>query len=117
MLDLFNRRSAKSAAALSPKQQARLLQALTEARGQYPWTTELSRRNQDPGDYAALFAEDNLNTFAREEEQFDREFLAQAQPLLNPEQLAAFEKLQERQRQSQIAQVRMGAKLLAPKGR
>jgi RNA polymerase sigma factor (sigma-70 family) len=115
MLDLLNRRSTKTAAALSPEQQERLLEALTKARGEHPWTTELSRRNQDAGDYPPLLTEDILNTFAREEEQFDRQFLSQAQYLLNPEQLAAFETLQARQRQSQIAQFKMAAKLFAPK--
>jgi hypothetical protein len=117
MLDMFAKRCAKTAAAVSPEQQSRLLQALTQARGLYPWTTELSRRNQDAGDYAGLFTEDNLNTFALEEEQFDRQFLTQAQQLLNPEQLAAFEKHQQRQHQSQIAQFKMAAKLFVPKSR
>jgi hypothetical protein len=115
MLNMFARRCDKTAAALSPGHQAQLLKALTEARGLYPWTTELSRRNQDAGDYAGLFTEANLNTFALEEEQFDRQFLAQAQQILNPEQLAAFEKHQQRQRQSQIAQFKMAAKLFVPK--
>lgn len=117
MLNQFNSRCSKTAAALSPEQQARLLKQLTEARGQYPWTTDLSRRNQDAGEYAKLFTEDNLNTFEREEEAFDRQFLAQAQRLLNPEQSAEFEKVQERQRKSQISQFKMAAKLFVPKSR
>jgi RNA polymerase sigma factor (sigma-70 family) len=112
MLDQFNRRLAGTAAALNPDLQARLLQALTDAREQYPWTTELSRRNWGTGDFAAQFTEDNLDTFAREAEQFDWQFLTRAQQLLSLEQLAAFEKVQERRRKSQIAQYKMGARLL-----
>ncbi len=115
MLNMFAKRCDKTATALSPEQQAQLLQALTQAREEYPWTTELSRRNQNAGDYEGLFTEANMSTFALEEEQFDRQFLAQAQLILNPEQLAAFEKHQQRQRQSQVAQFKMAAKLFVPK--
>ncbi len=117
MLAQFNSRSAKPAAALSPDQQAALLQALSEARAHYLWTTELSRRNQAAGALAVMFSEDALDTFAQEEAQFDRQFLTQAQRILSSEQLASFENLQERQRQSQIAQLKTAAKLFAAKGR
>jgi len=112
MLNQLNRRLAGTAAALSPDLQTRLLQALTEARKQYPWTTELSRRSWGTGEFAAQFTEDNLDTFAQEEEQFDRQFLAQTQQFLNPEQIAAFENIQKRRRESQITQYKMGARML-----
>jgi hypothetical protein len=54
------------------------------------------------------------DTFAREEEQFDRQFLAQAQECLNPEQLAAFEKHPQRQRQPQIAQSEFNTRIFMP---
>ena len=116
LVDLFASRSAKAAAPLSPEQQARLLQALTEARGHHAWTTELSRRNQGAEDYTTLFDEENLVVFAQEEEQFDRQFLAQAHDILNPEQLAAFAIFQQSQRESKIAQFKTARRLYAPKG-
>jgi hypothetical protein len=117
MLDTLKRRCAKTAAALSPEEQARLLQTLAEARRQYPWTNELSRQRQPVLDYAAVFTEANLEAFAREEEEFDRHFLAQAKELLRPEQFAVFEEVQERHRQSKIAQFRSAIKFLAAKSR
>ena len=117
MISLFSSRSAGTARALTAAQQEQLAQALSEARGHYNWTTDLSQRNQAAGDYAVMFSEDNLNTFAQEEEQFDRQFLAQAQGILRPEQLAAFADFQNSQRQSQIAGFRMAAKVFAPKSR
>lgn len=115
MLHQFNSRFAKTNAALSADQTEQLLQALTEARRQYPWATELSRRNQNAGEYASLLTKENLNTFTREEEEFDLQFLAQARQFLNEEQLVEFDKAQERQRKSQISQFKMAAKLFGRK--
>jgi hypothetical protein len=95
-----------------------LVQALSEARAQYNWTTDLSRRNQAASDYAVLFSEDNLSTFEREEEEeCDRQFLTQAERILSPEQLVAFQQFQPWQRQSQIGGMKMAARLLAPRDR
>jgi hypothetical protein len=54
-----------------------------------------------------------INTFAEEEENFGRQFLLEAGGILNPEQVAAFGQFLERQRQSQVNQMKMGAKLFA----
>jgi hypothetical protein len=115
MLNMIFKRPAATAGELNTEQQEQLLEALTKARIQYPWTTELSRRNQPAGDYCSLFTEEILNSFAQEEEQFARQFLPQAQALLNPEQLAKFDKLQTRHRQSQISQYKTALKLFVPK--
>ena len=115
MLNMIFKRPAATAGELNTEQQEQLLKALTKARIQYPWTTELSRRNQPAGNYGSLFTEEILNSFAQEEEQFAQQFLPQAQALLNPEQLAKFEKLQARHRQSQISQYKTAMKLFVPK--
>jgi hypothetical protein len=112
MLNQFFKRSPAPAGALNSRQQEQLLQALTKARLQYPWTTELSRRNPPAGDYGSFFTEENLASFAREEDQFAQQFLPHAQSLLNPEQLALFEQLQARQLQAQISQFKTTMKLL-----
>jgi hypothetical protein len=99
---------------LSEEQQEQLIAAMTEARAQCNWSTDLSRRIQNPADLVATFSEDNINTFAREEEEFDRQFLTQAQMLLTPGQFAAFQPFQAKQRQVKIATMRMTAKMFAP---
>jgi hypothetical protein len=116
LVDLFASRHAKTPAALNLEQQARLLQALSEARARYLWTTDLSRRTQETRNYATLFDEENFLIFAQEEEQFDRQFLTLARDILSPDQLAAFETFQATQRQSQIAQMKMTGKLLGIRG-
>lgn len=101
-------------APLSRDQQARLLQALTHARSEYPWTTDLGRRKYSPDDYAAMLTKANLDTFALEEEQFAQQFLAPAERLLTPEQLAVFDELQTKQRRSKSTEFKMAARLFAP---
>lgn len=117
MINQFNRKWRGSSNALSPAQQEQLLQALNTARAQYHWTTDLSRRNQDTHDLGIMLSEDNLKVCAREEEEFDRQFLIQAERILGPKQLAAFQQFQTRQRQSQLAGMKLATRLFAPKGR
>jgi RNA polymerase sigma factor (sigma-70 family) len=117
MIDLFRTKSAGTPRELSAEQAERLVHALAEVRKGFPWTTDLSRRDLVTCDYVAAFAEANIDTFAREEEQFEQEFRAQALQILRPDQLAAFTDFQKRQRQSQINGYRMVAKIFSRKGR
>ena len=114
ILGIFKTKSARTGAALSEEQQAQLLQALTEARDLYPWSTDLSRRNQNPADVVAAFNEENIAIFAREEEEFDRQFLARAQIILTAKQLAEFEPFMAKQRAAKIAAMKMTSKMFAP---
>jgi len=114
VLGIFKNKSAKTGAALSEDQQAQLLQAVGEAREQYDWSTDLSRRIQNPADVVAAFSEENIATFAREEEEFDRQFLARAQMILTPKQLADFEPFMAKQRAAKIAAMKNTSKMFAP---
>jgi hypothetical protein len=102
--------------AMSPDQQAQMVQALTDARTGFKWTTDYTK-NQTPadGNYAAMFSEDNLNTFTQEKEQFDQQFLAQAQKILTPDQAKQFQQFQESQRQLQIMGMKMAGQMFPSK--
>jgi RNA polymerase sigma factor (sigma-70 family) len=116
VLGMFKGKAARTGAALSGEQQEQLLQAVGKARAQYPWSTDLSRRIQNPADPVAMFSEENIATFAREEEEFDRLFLTEAQIILTAEQFAAFQPFQAKQRQAKIASMKMTAKMFTPAG-
>lgn len=112
----FGDQLAGTATALSVKQQEQLTQAMGEARNNFKWTTDLSNKpDVAKGDYATMFSEDNINQFAQDKERFDQQFLAQAQQILTPEQLTAFQGYQKTQRELQIAGMKMAAQMLAPK--
>jgi hypothetical protein len=100
---------------VSEEKKEQLIRALGAARAAHPWSTELSWRNQTGVPDIALVTKENIEIFAHEEEEFDRQFLQQARQILAPAQLAAFEKIQERRRKSQISQFKMGARLFGIK--
>jgi L-2-hydroxyglutarate oxidase LhgO len=77
----------------------------------------LSRRIQNPADVVAAFSQENLATFAREEEEFDRQFLARAQMILTAKQLAEFEPFMAKQRAAKIASLKMTSQMFAPQSR
>jgi len=116
VLNMFKSKSARMGAALSEEQQEQLLHAVGAARAQYHWSTDLSRRIQNPADLVATFSEENIATFALEEEEFERQFLTQAKLLLTPEQFAAFQPFQAKQRQAKTASMKMTARMFTPVG-
>ena len=102
--------------ALTPDQQAQLIQAMTDARTGFKFTTDYSTQSPPNGDYASMFSADKVDQFTKEKEQFDQQFLAQAQKFLTPAQAAQFEQFQSSQRQLQIMGMKMAAQMFAPKG-
>jgi len=102
---------------LSPDQQSQLIQAMSDARTGFKWTTDYSDKNPPNGDYAAMFSAEKIDQFTKEKEQFDQQFLEQAKKILTPAQLAQFEQYQASQRQMQIMGMKMAGQMFAPKGR
>jgi hypothetical protein len=116
MIEMFSRKTAGTPAALSRERKEELIRALSQARAQFPWTTDISRRNQLAADYAVVFSEENVRVFGLEEEQFNQAFLAEAAEILAPQQAAIFRQFQETQRQSQITMYKTAARMFAPTG-
>lgn len=102
--------------AMSDGQQSQLVQAMTDARTGYKWTTDFSDQTKmGSGDFATMFTEDKLNQFTKEKELFDQQFLGRAQGILNPQQLTQFEAFQKSQRDMQLMGLRMAASMFGPK--
>ena len=116
ILGLFKSKAARMGAPLTEQQQEQLLHVVSAARALYNWSTDLSRRVQNPTDLGATFSEENISTFAREEQEFDRQFVAEATPLLTAAQLAALEPFLAVQRQAIVSAMKMTAKMFAPGG-
>ncbi len=102
---------------LNPEQQAQLIQAMSEARTGFKWTTDYTDNNKvpDDGNYAALFSEDKLGKFTQEKEQFDQQFLERAQKILTPEQAKQFAEFQTTQREMQLMGMKMAAQMFGGK--
>jgi len=115
MAGQFSDQLAGTGTALSAGQQEQLVQAMSEARNGFNWTTDLNKPGVANGDYATVFSEANLNKFAQDKERFDQQFLTRAQQILTPAQLVAFQNFQKTQRELQIAGMRMAAQMFGPK--
>ena len=111
----FSEQLADGATALNPEQQAQLIQAMSEERNGFKWTTDYSNKNPANGDYTAMFTDDKISQFAQEKEKLDQQVFARAQQVLTPEQLKAFQEFQTSQRELQMAGMKMAAKMFAPK--
>lgn len=110
LVEQFSGKLQHTAQALNEDGRARLLGARLEARRRFPWTSDLGRQAQDTR-LSELFTKSNLESYIREQSEFDGQFLEQARQLLSPEQLGLFDRLQTQQRESQINLFRMGIKL------
>jgi hypothetical protein len=101
----------------SAVQQEELHQQMSAGRVRFNWITPLSRRDQSFAEYVLGLNQEAINTiintFAEEEGEFGRQFLAEASRILNPEQVTAFGRFLERQRQSQLNQMKISAKFFS----
>jgi hypothetical protein len=113
-LSQFHDQVAGTDTALNPDQEQQLLQAMVDERNSFKWTTDYSQANSGNVNYADIFSEDRLNQFAKEKAQLDQQILDRAKSILTPEQLAAFEKYQNAQRDLQINSMKLAGKMFAP---
>jgi hypothetical protein len=108
----FNDQFAGTSDALSADQQNQLVQALSDARNNFKWTSGLNQENPGAnGDMASLLKSDNIDRFVAERTQFDENFLTKAQQFLNPSQLNAYRQFQETQRNMQVAGLKMASQM------
>lgn len=109
----FNDQLAGTPTELSPAQQTQLIQALTEARSSFNWSSGLSQQDAGAnGDIAGMLTQENIAKYVAEHEQFDQQFLTRAQTFLTPDQLAAFQKYQKSQRDLQVMSMKMAGQML-----
>jgi hypothetical protein len=112
----FSDQLAGTPTALSADQQQQLIQAMSDTRNNFKWTTDFNNANNVAnGDYASMFTADKINQFANENARLDQQILAQAKQILTPEQLTSFEQFQTTQRQMQIVGMKMAEQMFAPK--
>jgi len=111
----FGDQIAGSPNALTGDQQQQMVQAMTEARSAFKFTSGLSK--QDGGansDVASMLTDENIKQYTAENEQFDAQFLARAQQILTADQLKAFQAYQTSQRSLQTMSMNLAKSMLAP---
>jgi hypothetical protein len=110
----FNDQFAGTPNALSADQQSQLVQALSDARNNFNWTSGLNQQNPGAnGDMASLLTSDNIDRFVAERTEFDNQFLTRAKQFLTPDQLNEYEEFQRRQRDMQVTGLKMAGQMMA----
>ena len=85
-----------------------MVQAMSETRQNFKFTTDFYDHAKYASDPAAVFTEENLSQFKQEREQLDQEYLARAKTILSEDQVGPFEKFLVAQRDLQSAGMKMG---------
>ncbi len=110
-LSMFNDQQGSSGLALTPDQEQQLVQAFSEERQNFKFTTDFSDKSKFTGDYASYFTEDKLTQYRQESEQLDQRYLSRAQSVLSPDQVAPFQKFLSNRLDMQIAAMKLAAKM------
>lgn len=97
--------------ALTPDQEQQLLQAMSEERGKFKFTTDFSDQSKFNGDFSTMFTDDKIAQFQTERQQLDSYYLQRAQGILNQDQLGSFDKFLTSQRDMQSMGMKMAAKM------
>jgi RNA polymerase sigma factor (sigma-70 family) len=106
---------ADSPRAVGADQEQQLFDAMVEERQNFKFTTDFSDPSKLKGDVASYYTEDNKQRYLQELEQLSQRYLARAQSILSPDQLAAFQSSLGSQQAKQAASVTVVSKLFPPK--
>jgi len=102
--------------ALTPDQEQQLVQAMSDARQNFKFTTDFSDQSKFNGDFASMFTEEKINQFQQEKQQLDQQWMTQATNILSPDQLSAFDKFLAGQRELQVVGMKMATKMFGGQG-
>ena len=111
-LSQFSDQFAGTPNALSPEEQNQMVQALSDARNNFTWTSGLNQQGLGAnGDVGSMLTDDNIAKFTAEREQFDQQFLLKAQRILTPDQYSAYQQFQKQQRDMQLMGLKMARQM------
>jgi hypothetical protein len=114
-IGMFRDQQASGSNPLSPDQEAKLVQAMSDERQKFKFTTDFSDQSKITTDLANNFTEEKMNQFLREQEQLHQLYLTRAQGLLSADQLTSYEKFLSSQRQMQKFGLQMASKMFGNK--
>ena len=100
--------------AISDEQEQQLIQAMSQQRENFKFSTDLSDKSKFTGDITTQFTEEKMNAYMQELSQLNQQYLSRAQGILQPEQAASFEQYLKNQQALQKAGMQMAVKMFAP---
>lgn len=114
-LNMFKDQQVAGATALTPDQEAQLIQLMGEERQNFKFTTDFSDQNKMQTDLLANLTEDKINQFVQEQEQLHQRYITRAQSVLSADQAASWDKFLASQRQMQAMGLNMASKMFGSK--
>lgn len=101
--------------ALNADQEQQLVQAMTQQRQNFTFTTDYSDQSKFNGDFASMFSEDKMSQYFQQLDQLNQQYTESARSILSPDQLDAFQKYLANQQQLQKMGMQMAAKMFGTK--
>jgi len=114
-LSMYKDQHTSGPGALTPDQEEKLVQMMSEERRNFKFTTDFNDQSKMNEDFATMLTEEKINQFQVEREQLDKQYMARAKTMLTAEQIPSFEQFLEGQRNMQSAAMKMAGKMFAPK--
>ena len=111
----FRDQLAGSGTALNNEQEQQLVQAMTQERQGFKFTTDFSDQSKFSGDFMSRFTEENMNTYFQEQVQLNQRYLDRAQSILSPEQFTAYQKSLTTQQEMTKMGMKMAVQMLGTK--
>lgn len=105
-----------ASAALNADQQTALLQAMTDERQKFKFTTDFSDQNNVSANMGSMFTEEKINQFQSEQAQLNQLYVNRAQSILSPDQLNSYQQFLASQRDMQAMGMKMAAKMFGKGG-
>jgi hypothetical protein len=114
-IGMFKDQLASGSTALAGDQEEQLIQALSQERQSFKFTTDFYDQSKIAGDLAGNLSDEKLNKFEQERDLLNQKYLERAQTILSAQQIQPFEKFLSSQSQLQNAGIRMAAKMFGQK--
>jgi len=106
-LNMYKDQQGSGPAALTPDQEAQLIQAMGEERQNFKFTTDFSDQSKFTGDLASYFTDETIDQYLKELGELNQHYLDRLKGILTPEQIDPFTKFLNSQRELQKAGFKM----------
>ena len=100
---------------LTPDQTEQLIQAMANERQNFKFTVDYTDKSKATMDMAAMYSDENMARYEQEQDRLNQLYVARAQSILSPEQLATFQKFLTSRTAMGMMSLKMGAKMLGAK--
>jgi len=114
-IGMFKDQQASGSAALTPDQEAQLVQVMSDERQKFKFTTDFSDQSKLTSDLAGNFTKEKMDQFLQEQEQLNQQYMSRAQSVLSTDQLGSYGKFLTNQLGMQKFGLDMASKMFGAK--